>query len=394
MKTKPRSLGLVAAEGIISNLMFGSLFVWSVLRNPFLEMFSDWNEGMLSFIFGIHNLFVCLGILLSGRLLGRFGARRLYALFALMTALGMGGFALLQAQRPYLSFALAFVFFCFFTAAGVGIGIGTVQSSTIPWFPRRSGTISGALYMALGTSSVLLAAAAERLLPAVGVKYVFPVFGAAILAVAALVLCDPRSMTPPQTTETADSGEGQSPREMLRSGTFRRLLIWNVALRTAGLTLLDHNASMAEFYGGAVLVSMLIAPANGLGSIAVGAAFDRLGRRRIFVSAAFLMLIAGALLCFGTVNGLFALIFCGLLLGGFAYGGSSSTYAASVKNCFGSKYYTQNFAVSNIAMGCAALLESVSGTLLDASGTYTSVMLMVTALAATALTCALTERAG
>ncbi|MCD7792667.1 MAG: hypothetical protein LUG92_04580, partial [Oscillospiraceae bacterium] len=151
MKTETRSLGLVAAEGIISNLMFGSLFVWSVLRNPFLELFPDWTEGMLSFIFGIHNLFVCLGILLSGRLLGRFSARRLYALFALMTALGMGGFALLQAQRPYLSFVLAVVFFCFFTATGVGIGIGTVQSSTIPWFPRRSGTISGALYMALGT---------------------------------------------------------------------------------------------------------------------------------------------------------------------------------------------------------------------------------------------------
>ncbi len=75
---KKRNLILVVAEGLLSNMLFGSLFVWSVLRNPFLELFPSWNEGMLSLIFGIHNLFTCAGILLGGRLCTKLKTRRVY----------------------------------------------------------------------------------------------------------------------------------------------------------------------------------------------------------------------------------------------------------------------------------------------------------------------------
>ena len=185
---KKRCLALAVIEGVASNMLFGSLFVWSVLRNPLLELFPAWNETMLSVIFGIHNLFVCAGILLGGRLNRRFGTRRVYALFALLAGAGLAGFALLPAERPMLAYAMAFVLFCCFTATGVGLGISSVQSSTIPWFPRHSGAISGALYMALGVSSVGFAALAQRLLPGLGVRGLMPVFAGIILAIAALVL--------------------------------------------------------------------------------------------------------------------------------------------------------------------------------------------------------------
>jgi OFA family oxalate/formate antiporter-like MFS transporter len=376
---------LVVAEGLLSNLLLGVLFVWSVLRNPLLDLFPAWNEGMLSLIFGIHNLFTCLGILLGGRLCSRFPTRRVYLAFALMVFLGLSGFAFLPVDRPRLAYFMAMGLF-WFAAVGIGVGINVVQSTTIPWFPTKSGAISGGLYMALGVSSVLLAALARVLLPLIGVKLLMPVFGVIILAAALLVLADRRSIQPPAAKAVSQAElTGYRPGEMLKAPAFWLLFLWNVSLRTSGLILLDHAASMAVAFGGMALVAMLIAPANGLGSLSVGVALDRLGMGRIMGLDAALFVLAAALLCAGVGLGRFGLILPGLLLGGYAYGGSSSSYAAAIKNQFGTKYYTQTFAVSNLAMGCAALLESTSGSVLDLTGSYSPVMGMVLALAVAAL---------
>ena len=106
-----------------------------------------------------------------------------------------------------------------------------------------------------------------------------------------------------------------------------------------------------------------------------------LGMRLFSRLVAAVMLLAAALLILGVCAGQFLFLLLGLLLGGFSYGGSSSSYAASIKNQFGTKYYTQNFALSNLSVGIAALLESTSGTVLDISGSYLPVMVMVAVLA-------------
>lgn len=377
---------LIAAEGIAANLLLGTLFVWSVMRNPLLDLFPSWTEGMLSLVFGIHNLFTCLGILTGGWLRRRLSGRRVFSLFTVLVTIGLGGFAFLPVDHPRLAFGMLFVLFCCFAATGIGVGISAVQSTTIPWFPERSGAISGALYMALGFSSVILAFIAQKLLPVIGVRYVMPVFAGIVLLVSLLILSDRRSMLPPaESGENTAAADGLSPSHMLKSPAFWVLVFWNVSLRTAGLTLLDHAASIAVAFGGFTLTAMLISPANGMGSICVGAAVDKLGIHRIMRIEALLMITAGALLCFGVAGGTYGLILVGLLLGGFAYGGSSSSYAAAIKNRFGPKYYALNFSISSLDIGIAALLESGSGTLLDVTGGYLAVMLMVLALAVSAL---------
>lgn len=382
---KNRSV-LVVAEGVAANLLLGTLFVWSVLRKPLLELFPSWNEGMLSLVFGIHNLFTCAGILLGGQLCKHIPTRRVFALFTTLVVIGLGAFALLPVNHPKLSYAMIFVLFCCFAATGIGVGINVVQSTTIPWFPNNSGAISGALYMALGVSSVILAFIAQKLLPVLGVRFVMPVFAAIVLVVSLLILADRRSIMLPADRMCQCGGkDGMSPGEMLKSAAFWVLVFWNVSLRTAGLTLLDHAASIAVAFGGFALTAMLIAPANGLGCISVGVAMDKLGMKRIMCVEAVLMIAAGVLLCAGVSGGTYGLIFAGLLIGGFSYGGSSSSYAAAIKNRFGAKFYTQNFAISNLAMGIAALLEATSGSLLDASGGYLAVMLMVLSLGGLAI---------
>ena len=385
-------LAVIAAEGIVANLLLGTLFIWSVMRNPLLELFPQWSEGMLSIVFGFHNLFTSAGILLGGFLASRISSRRIFLLLGILVFLGLGGFTLLPVDRPGLSYAMVIVLFWLFAAVGIGLGISAVQSTTIPWFPRHSGLISGALYMALGVSSVLLAALAEVLLPAFGVQTTMLVFGAIVLIVVLLILLDRRSILPPR----ADAGEarapltGFAPGEMLRSPVFWLLILWNISLRSAGLTLLDHAASMSVAFGGTAIVAMLISPANGLGSLTIGMTMDRVGTRAVLRFSAGLMLAAGALLLLGDRMDHYPLLLAGLLLGGLAYGGSSSSYSASVKNIFGPRYYAKNFGISNIAIGCAALIESASGFLVDAGGgSYTGVLWMVLLLSLPAIACSL-----
>ena len=151
-----RNIKLVIIEGIFANFLLGFLFIWTVMRKPLLELFPSWTEGMLSIIFGLHNLFICIGILLGGKLAVKFSGRFVFKLFGIMASVGLAGFALLPENNPELAYVMAFILFVIVAATGIGFGISSVQSHTIPWIPEKSGMVSGIMYMTLGLSSVIL----------------------------------------------------------------------------------------------------------------------------------------------------------------------------------------------------------------------------------------------
>jgi OFA family oxalate/formate antiporter-like MFS transporter len=385
----------VALEGIIANLLLGALFTWSVFRHPLLELFPTWSEGMLSTIFGVHNIFVCLGILLVGKLSEHYARRKLFLVFALMELVGLGGFALLPVSHPAVSFVIAICLFAVCAAVGIGLGINIVQSVTLAWFPDRTGMMSGALYMALGVSSIFLAAVVEKLLPLYGVKLSMALLGLIIFIVSLLILGNPCALSMPvQTPQRGfNMDAGLTPKQMLRSLPFWLLFFWNVCLRGAGLILLDHAANIAMAFSATALVGMLISPANGLGSFSFGALLDRIGLRRNMVILCIVMLISSILLLIGGRLNVPSAVVLGLVCGGISYGGSSGMYAAAIKILYGQKHFSANLGISNIAMGAAALLDTLSGYILDArQGDYLSIFCMVGVLAVPSLLCCLLFR--
>ena len=62
-----------------------------------------------------------------------------------------------------------------------------------------------------------------------------------------------------------------------------------------------------------------------------------------------------------------------------------------IKMVFGSKHYTENFAMSNIAIGIAAFIESASGHVLDSTG-YVGVMTMIVICAIPSVICSFIYR--
>ena len=53
-----RNRSLIIIEGLFANFTLGFMFIWTVMRKPLLLLFPTWTEGMLSLIFGLHNLFI------------------------------------------------------------------------------------------------------------------------------------------------------------------------------------------------------------------------------------------------------------------------------------------------------------------------------------------------
>ncbi|HHU22873.1 MAG TPA: OFA family MFS transporter [Clostridiales bacterium] len=383
----------VALEGIIANLLLGALLTWSVFRQPLLKLFPAWTEGMLSVVFSFHNVSTCLGIWFGGWISRRYSRRKLFFVFGLMLLVGLGGIALLPVSMPGLSFVLLLLLYTVIAAFGIGFGINLVQSATLAWFPDHTGLMSGGLYMALGFSSFLLAALSRITLPLLGVKLAFAGIGLLIFIVALLILADPKALTLPAESQSsaAKPDKGVPPKIMLRSLPFWLLIIWNGSLRAIGFILLDHAASISVAFASTALVGMLISPANAFGSLSLGGLTDRLGLRKNMLVVSMLAVASALCLIFGGIYKITVAIILGLIFGGMAYGGSSSTYAASTRLIFGEKYFSANFGYTNFSLVLGALISTFSGKILDMfGGNYNSIFVMVIILLVPTLFCALT----
>ncbi|MCD8004783.1 MAG: MFS transporter [Oscillospiraceae bacterium] len=401
MKTRTTRTHLwpVALEGIVGNFILGAMFTWAVFRAPLLELFPTWTEGMLSIVFGVHNLCICAGILVGGRLAEKMPLRLLYFCLSVMQLIGFGSFAFLPVHMPGLSYAMVLVLFGILCSFGVGIGINVVQTGTQPWFPAHTGLISGASFVALGMSSFLLAIVTERLLAfyqgyfgAASVKYTVATIGVGLFVCAMLTLADPRSWKLPanQELKVVTNSKGIAPRMMVRMRVFWLLLFWNGFMRAVGFILLDHSANMAVAFGGVALAGMLISPANGLGSLLTGFYLDKVGLRPDMLTVGLTMALSIALLVVGGLLSSPVLIVIGLVVGGLAYGGSSTTDSASIKRVFGGRHYSVNYGIANLSMALGAGISSFSGIVLDSFNlNYMSIIIMAAILVVPVVVCSI-----
>ncbi|MCD8211783.1 MAG: MFS transporter [Oscillospiraceae bacterium] len=392
----------VAVEGIAGNFVLGAMFTWAVFRTPLQELFPSWTNGMLSIVFAMHNLFICIGILIGGRLAARMSMRVLYFLLSLVQLIGFGSFAFLPESNPGLSYAMVLCLFGMLCSFAVGIGINVVQTATQPWFPSHTGRISGALFMALGISSFILAAVTEQLLDffkydlglgTACVKYTVATIGVILFIIAMLTLIlDPKSWRGPANAEleVVTNSKGITPRMMVRMRPFWLLLFWNAFMRAVGFILLDYAANLAVAFAATSLMGMLISPANGLGSLLTGMLLDKVGLRPNILTVGLTMALSIALLAAGGLLASPVLIIIGLMVGGLAYGGSSTTDSASIKRVFGGRHYSVNYGIANISMAIGAGISSLSGIVLDAfGGNYLSIIVMTAILVIPVIICSI-----
>lgn len=383
------------ALSTISLLFLGTIYAWSIFREPLSRLFPGWSATRLSLPFTLSIIAFCGGSVFSGRTFSRWGSGRLFALSAALLFVGFTGSALsLRPGRPDIALIALCVLYGILGGFGVGIGYNATMSTVIRWFPDHPGLASGTLLMGFGVGGLVLGGALDASIRSVGLFSTFlgsALVMAAILALDALFVKRPgpgalqglRALAGTETAAVPDV----PPSRVLRRPLFWMLCLWLIFTNAGGLLVINSAAPIAVHFGLASGMGLVVSLFNGFGRLFFGWAFDRLGSRAAFVLNSVILLGAGVSLSLALEIRMAAPMFLGLSLVGLSYGGGPSISAPAAAAFWGTEHYAANLSLVNCALIPAALLGPVIASALQerAGGGYGSTFLMLTLLGALAL---------
>jgi MFS family permease len=151
-------------------------------------------RGAVSFAFTIHNLCAAAISPFVGRLIDRFGIRRVVLPSALLA-----GLVIISAKRIGSSLSQYYLFYLALGCIGLGAGVVPYSAVISRWFDRHRGLALGLMSFGSGTAAMLYPPVAQRLIALYGWRSAYAIFGTAILVIPFVVLWlflkeDPRQM--------------------------------------------------------------------------------------------------------------------------------------------------------------------------------------------------------
>ena len=392
---------LYLAVGVIALLFAGIIYGWSILKAPLADEFG-WTPDQLALNFTLTMSFFCLGGFIGGNLSRKAGVRLTLILGGIIAC---AGFALTSR----LSGNVAMLYVSYGGLAGLGIGFAytTIISTVNAWFPDKKGLCSGALMMGFGISALVIGKAADALInSSVGWQTTFLILGIAlgvVLVVAGLILKLPApdvKLPQPEKKAGAASEDFEArdftPGQMIRRFTFWRAFVCMVFLAAVGNTVIsfarDLSISVGAAEGLATTLVGVLSVCNGLGRIATGAIFDKLGRRKTMLLANIVTIAAAGVTLLSVFTRSVPLCVVGLCVTGFSYGSCPTISSAFTSAFYGSKNFSINFSIMNFNLMGASLMATLSSMLYTGSGGYAAPFVLLLALSVAALVLNLSVR--
>lgn len=353
----------------------------SVFIDP---MISDLGVGRsaISTAYLVGTLTGALAMPLVGRLLDRFGVRRVMSVIGLVFAAALCALSLVS---ELVGLTAGFVLIRMAGQGALGL---TATTAVALWFTRRRGTAMG-LVSAIGASAISLAPVGlELLVSGWGWRRAWLVEG---IVVALIVLPVAWFAMRDRPADLGQHPEGDIPEAgappagqwgVARSVALRTPFFWVITAGVATVGLLAtavnfHQVSLLGEHGlSAAEAAANFLPqtvANLVGTLVVGILADRVASQLLVTAA--MAFLAGALLL-GTVAapGLLALTF-GLLLGG-AGGAMRTVEAATFPRHFGTTHIGAiRGVVTAVSVGATAFGPLLFATLHDLTGSYTPALL-------------------
>ena len=364
--------------GMAVLLFLGLIYAWSVFRAP-LGTEYGWSVSQLSLTFTISIIAFCLGIYSAGRMLRKAKPMTMFLLSALLVFTGFIGASMMSPSND-MSLMMLYVFYGAFVGTGVGIGYNTIISTVNRWFRDKLGFASGSMMMAFGLGGIVLGTSVSELISAIGLHDTFIVLAVmttAALMVGAFLLKAP-VITDGRTALSESSG--YSPKEMMKTPFFWFFFAWGSVVTAAGLMVINSAAPIAVAFGGFVILGLLESILNGTGRVVFGTLFDKIKERSLTVHAVCLV-IGGAALVTAAYTESLVIVLIGMLVIGLVYGGTPAFTSTIAHDYFGKRYYPENFSIMSFILIPGALIgPTVSGYLVDSSGSYTTTFIAVLAL--------------
>jgi len=363
------------AAAIVTNMLGGIVFSWSVLLAPTEAAFGV-DRAAASAVFSISSVSFAIGMLSVARLLGRFPTAGLSAAVGITAGLGMA----LSALGPSIHFVWLGSGAIFGITTGIGYGL-SMQVAGRAW-PERLGLASGLSVAAFGGSPVIAAPLLTLALETLPVRTVYGLIALALGLggiASGLLLRRAGISARPRLTAGGQLGPVRAKR-----GVFP--LLWGGYFfgNLACMLTVSHGAAMVFSVGGAVtagtLAMMIAGGSNIMGRLLGGWLSD--------VAPVRLVLAVGATLA-ALALGAFRLwpeawIAIGMVgTVGLAYGMLTAGYPSTVARIFGienaSKVYGRLFTATGTASPLAAW---AGGRLYDAQGDYSLAVACATGAAA------------
>jgi len=369
--------------------MGGYLFTWSYFRDGLRDLFPTWTESQLSLPFSVHNIVVIFMVFGASLLVRKMSNRKvvIIGIFALLISLGL--FPLLPTDNPDKALVMMVLLFGVLATVSVGIGAIVAFDTYQPWFPERIGLTSGVWTLWGGASPFVLGAITAIYSKHFGILNAIALLGATLAAVLFLTVFFAKKPGPdvklPVPEEKPGSGSFAdcTPGEMLRTSGFWHVFLFNFFVRAAGLIVIDLGGTIASDLGFATLAGLLFAPANGISSVIGGYLMDKIKLSRVFLIYDIILLCGAGMLLFGNSAGAAPLIIVGLVMVGFAYGGTNVGSVAAVRIMFGDTWYAQNLSFVVASAAPASLSVLFCGRAIHAAGgSYTPAYLIIFGIAA------------
>lgn len=386
MGAKLQNRWLVVLGAVLIQLALGAIYAWSVFT-PALKA-AGWSKLETQIVFAVGLAAFALVMVGAGRLLARWGPRRLAVAGGLVLGAGYVLTGLLGATH----FAVVLIGIGVIGGAGIGLGYVVPIAVGTRWFPDRKGMITGLAVAGFGFGAmgwVKLAGTWGQLIETLGLAQTFVIYG---LAFAALILTGslwmvmpPKGWRPdghePGPAPAAGGGENYSRGEMLRTPQFYLIFLTfavgaGSGLMSIGLMKLypmealqqgGLSAAQASAVAGTAM-AVFFSLANGVGRIAWGTLSDRLGRRRS------VLIMTGSqalfLLAFPYLAGTPGLLYLGAMLIGFNFGGNFALFPALTADAFGNERVGQNYPYVFLSYGVGGIAFPILGGMLGDLGNF------------------------
>jgi OFA family oxalate/formate antiporter-like MFS transporter len=355
---------------------------------PEIQKAHGWERAAIQTAFSIFVVVQTWCTPFVGAFIDRFGPRLLVLLGGVLTGLAW-------VINSYATTLPGFYVGAIVGGLGVGAVYATCINNAIKWFPDRRGLGVGLTAGGYGSGTILTVIPIANMIASSGYQAAFFTFGliqGVAIVVFASFLRAPQPGAITYSAKVAQSRRDYTLGEALRTPVFWVMLAMFTGTVTGGLMAVAQLSVIAEdlgvrnyqinfyFFTMAALpfALMMNTIVNGISRPTFGWLSDHIGRERVMGIAFSLEAIGILALGWFGHNPWAFVVLSGIVF--FAWGEVYSLFSATAGDTFGTKNIGTIYGLLYCAKGVAALLVPFGNLLMEATGTWSSVLYSMAAL--------------
>ena len=362
-------------------------YAWTLFV-PEIQQTFGWERASIQIAFTIFVLVQTWLAPIEGYFIDKFGPRMMVALGALF----IGAAWVINSQATSL---MGF----YFGAAIGGIGVGSIYATCInnalKWFPDRRGLAVGLTAGGYGAGSAATILPIAAMIETSGFQETFLFFGllqGSLAFIAAWFLRSPSTQEVKSSARLVQSRRDYTLKEAMSTKLFWLMFLMFICVVTGGmmavaqLGVIAQDLGVKEFQVNLYFITMAALPLalmldrimNGISRPLFGWISDNIGREKTMVIAFTLEGMGIIALGYFGSNPWAFLILSGVVF--LAWGEVYSLFSALAGDAFGTKHIGKIYGVLYTAKGIGALFVPVGNLMMEATGTWSTVLYTVAAM--------------